>query len=224
MESETLDTIDVLIAFVFLYCILSFFNRSKYMQLVLSKDFDNETSKYVYNIKNLYSIPLRIALEFSFLVLIYVIIRIVLEGVAVIPRNDTFDNCVYIVSVTLVASIIMFAMYLYVEKFSKLSYIWISYRSESANNKNFNILLFMNFVFITVIVAIICKMDSLIPYFTLKTNSEIETKSFVLLFISTCIFSVLNLIYDFKIEKVDTRVFINQVYYTIAFLVALIYC
>lgn len=209
--------------FLALYTLLTFTNLSHYMQAILTREFDKKTDKYVYNISNISYLPLSLALKFSFWIFCYIllvyILNVITEG-----ENDhiiSFEDCIHVVSVTLFASVIMFGSYFYIEKTSKLSNLWNSYRHESANGRSFTFILIFNLIFMSVLFSALLKIESLTSLFKPETVKQTKQNEFVLLILGLTLVLILNFIYPYKHS--DSKVLVHQISYTIAFISVLIF-
>lgn len=226
MSSNTEDShLFETISFCAIYFVLSFVEKSKHMQALLTKTFDKKQSKYVYNLTNIYYLPLTIIRQITFIIFTYILAVMFWFYVMRSQRTWLFTKSIYIVSVGLYASIIMFLIYFYIEKYSKLSSTWNSYRHESANNRNFTFILIFNWIFITIIFHSIISIKSLGPYFLMEITTKKQTntpKPFLTLILGIGIFTFLNIMYPYKKDPAKTPV--KQISHTIAFLTALMFC
>lgn len=228
MSSNTDDShfLEILSFFV-MYFILSFFNKSQHMQALLTKEYDKKQSKYVYNLTNIYYLPLTIARRISFIIFTYILAMMFYFYFLRQPeRTWLFTKSIYIVSVGLYASLIMFLIYFYIEKFSKLSSTWNSYRHESANNRNFTFILLFNWIFITIIFYSLINIKSFRPYFMMelvtKDQANKAQKPILSLIFGIGIITILNIMYPYKKDPAKTPV--KQIAHTLAFLTALMFC
>ena len=133
----------------------------------------------------------------------------------------SFEDCIHVVSVTLFASVIMFGSYFYIEKTSKLSNIWNSYRHESANNKSLVFILISNVIFMSILFSALLKVESLTSLFKQETSTQTKQKEFILLVYGLSIVLILNYIYPYKHS--NSKVLVHQISYTIAFISVLIF-
>ena len=208
------------------------------MSTILTKEYDNKQSKYTYNISNLYSVPLFIALRFAFIIMSYVLVCLFIESIAYAHKVDLNlpkSDCIYLVMITLCVSIIMFAVYLYIEKFSQLSNTWNSYRSESANKRSFYLIMIVHFAFICLLFYGLNREDSFSSFFSLELDSSKESPKMIwMLLFGLFIIHIISITSPSKesitinttnnANKNKSKILVHQISYTIAFIAALVFC
>ena len=74
--------------FISIYLFILVTNHSEIMSTILTKEYDDKQSKYTYNISNLYSVPLFIALRFAFIIMSYVLVCLFIESIAYAHKVD----------------------------------------------------------------------------------------------------------------------------------------